>query len=56
MQYQVIDADDVKALVELVNDALEDGWKLQGGVAVSNSTDQGYTRELYAQAMIKESK
>ena len=56
MQYQVISDKDLEALVELVNDALDDGWKLQGGVAISSSTDQGYTRELFAQAMIKESK
>jgi hypothetical protein len=55
MQYRVLSDKDLDALVELVNDALDDGWKPQGGVAISSSTDQGYTRELFAQAMIKES-
>jgi mannose/cellobiose epimerase-like protein (N-acyl-D-glucosamine 2-epimerase family) len=55
MQYQVISDKLLDALVELVNDALDDGWKLQGGVAISSSTDQGHTRKLFAQAMIKES-
>lgn len=55
MQYQIIDAKSRQTLVELVNEALGNGWKPQGGVSVTMSSDQGYVRELYAQAMIKES-
>lgn len=55
MQYQVIDADDIAALVELVNEAMEDGWKPQGGVASTLAVDQGRYSYYYAQAMVKES-
>ena len=55
MQYKIIDAKSPVILVELVNQALRNGWKPQGGVSVTMSSDQGYVRELYAQAMIKES-
>lgn len=55
MQYKIIDAKSPVILVELVNQALRNGWKPQGGVSVTMSADQGYVRELYAQAMIKES-
>lgn len=54
MQYQVIDAKGAGILVDLVNVAIKDGWKPIGGVSVSTSTDQGNTREVYAQALIKE--
>ncbi len=54
MKYQVIDADDIEALVELVNEAIADGWKPQGGVASTKAVDQGRCDYYYAQALIKE--
>jgi hypothetical protein len=56
MKYFVVQESSADALTDTVNMMLEGGWKLQGGVAISSSTDQGYTRELFAQAMIKETK
>jgi hypothetical protein len=53
MQYQVLSNNELEVLVELVNDALEEGWVLQGGVSIAFSRDGGYTSELYAQAMIR---
>lgn len=34
MKYKVVTADSVEGLSAKVNDALEDGWKCMGGVAI----------------------
>ena len=52
IQYTVFSANDMNKLIFKVNDALKNGWTLQGGVAMAQ--DQG--NSTYAQAMIKETK
>lgn len=54
MQYMVVTGDTAGELVRRVNEHLAQGWKLQGGVSVGKGMDQGYDREVYAQALIKE--
>jgi hypothetical protein len=54
MQYQVIESRDRETVEELVNEALAEGWKLQGGVSASLAVDQGRYDYYYAQALIKE--
>lgn len=49
MQYMIAEEDNAKDLMALVNEYLEEGWALQGGVSVC--VDQG--RTSYVQALIK---
>jgi hypothetical protein len=56
IEYKVISSGDMGVLVASVNLNIKQGWALQGGVSVSESMSQGYTNQLYAQAMIKETK
>lgn len=51
MDYQILQSDDVDELEEMVQSAFLDGWKCQGGVAV---TYEGFNKTWYYQAMIKE--
>ena len=52
MQYTVIKCRKLEELIREVNAMLSNGWVLQGGVAVSESRDQGSTVCVYAQAMV----
>lgn len=54
MKYIVLYSNDPYQLSKMVMARLTDGWVLQGGVAISNSRDQGQTLSEYAQAMIKD--
>ncbi len=49
MEYRIIESKLKNELVQLVNEAMKDGWTLQGGVA--HDSDLGY----YIQAMTKKS-
>jgi hypothetical protein len=53
MEYIILTGDTTDELMELVNEKLEEGYTLQGGVSVSMTRDQGYSGEIFAQAMIK---
>lgn len=59
MRYKVIVANDGQRIAELVAKALADGWRPQGGIAISlypdasdMATDDLYI--VYAQAMVQE--
>ncbi len=55
MEYRVIEAGAFSTLVDVVNKAIKEGWKPQGGVAVKRwktpTTQEGHN---YIQVMIKE--
>jgi hypothetical protein len=54
MEYTVIKHDSIEALIEVVNEYIQDGWKPLGGVAISTSVGSGsYSQSEYAQAMTK---
>lgn len=55
-EYYIVRDDKLNMVQMEVNERLAKGWTLQGGIAIAYSTSQGYVSELYAQAMIKESK
>ena len=55
MKYKIIDGVTLIDLEVQVNNHLESGWKLQGGISVSTVRYYGSTYELrYYQALIKE--
>lgn len=49
IEYQLIESSDPGRLTEMVNEALQSGWSLQGGVAITGS-DGFY---LYCQALTR---
>lgn len=49
MKYEILEAPGVATLEDMVNEMLENGWKLQGGLC---STKYG-TTTYYSQAMVK---
>lgn len=53
MEYQILTANSSSSLEESVNKKIAEGWKLQGGLSVTESKYIDEPRE-YAQAMIKE--
>jgi hypothetical protein len=59
-QYSVIESDRVDELVEAVSQALQDGWRCEGGVSIwyEPGTDSpgGLSSMVhYAQALVRES-
>ena len=46
--YNVVTSDELTHLAKIVNDRLDGGWKLQGGIAYDSSSNE------YMQAMIIE--
>ena len=58
MLYQVVGSESKKQLEAAVNELLDGGWQLQGGISVSHTiTDVDGDLKLqliYAQAMVKE--
>lgn len=54
MKYSVVQHSDIKSFQKFVNIAIEQGWKLQGGMSIGyNSTGKVL---IYCQAMITEDK
>jgi hypothetical protein len=51
MEYTVLEWDELATLIRKVNEHLKDGWKCQGGIAITRIYSGGV---WYAQAMIKE--
>lgn len=49
MKYELIVRDGIESMNEAVNEMLQDGWQLQGGISVT-ATDRIY---YYCQAMVK---
>lgn len=56
MEYTIIHDSDFNAFINAVNRRLENGWKVQGGLAVVPSIPEGRTRPIdyFYQAMIKD--
>ncbi|WP_417214292.1 DUF1737 domain-containing protein [Bizionia sp.] len=55
MKYKVIDQVFLNDLEKEVNNHIESGWKLQGGISVSRARYSGHNEQLrYYQALIKE--
>jgi hypothetical protein len=55
MKYKVIDAIHLVELEKEVNNHIESGWKLQGGISVARAKHSGGSYELrHYQALIKE--
>lgn len=52
MEYKVVSDSDLAAMVEVVNEMLDEGWSLQGGVCIA-CTDRDDDIDIYAQAMIR---
>ena len=50
MKYIVVQTSSANELTSMVNEMLQQGWKLQGGMSVAG--DGGY--RFFCQAMIKE--
>lgn len=50
MEYKILESWDREDLEENVNQALGEGWKLQGGIGIATDLE-GYN--LYCQAMVK---
>lgn len=54
MKYKVIDKIELIDLERDVNNHIESGWKLQGGISVSRARYSGGTYQLrYYQALVK---
>lgn len=54
MKYSVVQHSDIKSFQKFVNNAIEQGWKPQGGMSIGyNSTGKVV---IYCQAMIAEDK
>jgi len=53
-EYQIVADPDVETLEELVAEALNNGWRCQGGI-LAVSEDDGYYRN-YMQAMVRKTK
>lgn len=54
LEYSIILDESADELANLVNEALKDGWKLQGGLSVTVSANTQGTFFLFGQAMVKE--
>lgn len=52
LEYLLVRADSASDLMMKVQATIRDGWKPQGGVTVS----QGWTRDIWAQAIVRETK
>jgi hypothetical protein len=52
VRYRIIEAKDMEGLEQDVNEALREGWTLQGGVCVVNSQANTYAWWFY-QAMVR---
>jgi len=53
MRYTVIDAPSAGGLALLVNQAIADGWRPQGGVSVAVPPGDGGSGPHYYQAMVR---
>jgi hypothetical protein len=53
LEYKIVKDKDLKTLVAFINLQIEDGWSLQGGLAVEGHSGFGVST-YYLQAMVKE--
>ena len=49
-QYKVFEANHLEALEETINEKLQEGWKLHGGITMGKNE---YDSTIYLQAMYK---
>lgn len=54
MEYKIIEHHDVAMFVGLVNEAIEEGWKLHGSVAIATVAYGGDFYTLRAQSMVRD--
>ena len=54
MKYTVVSSPNLDTLINWVNEYLNDGWKIQGGISAVESRSGGFTTSFFAQAMFKE--
>ena len=50
MNYMILEADSAMKMMAMVQDAIRDGWRVSGGIAVTN--DSYTANEKFFQAMI----
>ena len=53
LRYRIVEAKDSEGLEQDVNEALSEGWELQGGVSVVNSQANTYAWWFY-QALVRD--
>ena len=53
MEYTIIESDNTKELILLVNKRLQDGWLLHGGVSTSTAETDDWCYFIASQAMIR---
>ena len=56
MEYHVFESKRIEDLIKDVNNAIKEGWRLQGGVSTSIDSPSLHHDHYYAQAMIRETK
>jgi len=54
MKYRICCASGQVSLMNAVNQAIEEGWRPVGGVAIAIEKSNGVERARWAQAMVKE--
>lgn len=53
MEYLILLNDDYKELYKAVQEHLDDGWKLQGGVSCGISESDEYRYLIFVQAVVR---
>lgn len=53
MEYFVVVSESPIELVAVVNQYLEKGWQLQGGISACQSENDNYLNNVFAQAVIR---
>lgn len=54
LEYSIVIDESADEVVNLVNEALKEGWQLQGGLSVTVAANTRGTFFLFGQAMVKE--
>lgn len=54
LEYSIVIDESADEVVNLVNEALREGWQLQGGLSVTVAANTQGTFFLFGQAMVKE--
>jgi hypothetical protein len=54
MEYKIITSNQWEELQKAVQERLDNGWNLQGGVAASLSENDEYCYPLFAQAVVRD--
>lgn len=54
LDYKVIEQESASDLEKAVQQSIEDGWQLQGGVNVATHMIQGLANTVFSQAVVRE--